>query len=679
MANLVLLKERIKSLMSDLQVPMSSLEITALLKVKGYYNHFQYFLEECDDNDILDMIAIITYRVENLVEKDFKDDIGLIHKSYIDLSENIRKVDSTKSGSSPKTRPPPLVPSTVRFATMKSIRTNLSMIAGFIQDFLSSSTKQDMAKSIIKDQQREQKKLSTRKEQISSMYDDSYRTWFMRDILRGGFHSSSYKGPGFFLWNLLFVQNVEHDNIKEIVDRKITKRRRKLQYMICIYRLRKILKPYRLYNFIIDYWLLSTYIVEKNEKDLMEYCKQHNLYDTFVLIQSRLGDLTRSSLSQDEKDFLYRMILDRDSMHFVHHQMFFTGVYCLVHLVSTMYKGGILVFQQIIGFYIILFSAYASYPVSQLLVLFVKWYTKIDASISLQRWILSVKIIYFLLLLFTCNQYSFSSTKWETYFQHERLNQKIMEIMKKKKMTDVVEKIISGSEKKSDPQKVMEFKKIHSFSTKCDIFAFYGLDGKVFSVQETLDKMMEEKDQKLSVCWKEFLSSLPTDYFFLVRCIRKETLSSPFVIAILYYRPIPYLELPLMREANSSTYTEYIEKQCSRKKRRKQPSSTVASFPSKSRPFNNRLIIPCPSLPEAKNYVYIKSFMQQSSLSETSSILFQIASETKALVSEGHRVYINTHGLDVPWLHIRLEYNGFPKHYQHHKKYYEYMDTVKIV
>jgi len=84
----------------------------------------------------------------------------------------------------------------------------------------------------------------------------------------------------------------------------------------------------------------------------------------------------------------------------------------------------------------------------------------------------------------------------------------------------------------------------------------------------------------------------------------------------------------------------------------------ILSFPNKS--GDCMLIVPIPE-PCCKNFTTIKDFIDNAS--EGHQILFwkKVAQEVKKILKTHDKIYISTHGLGVPYFHLRLDI--YPKYY----------------
>lgn len=87
---------------------------------------------------------------------------------------------------------------------------------------------------------------------------------------------------------------------------------------------------------------------------------------------------------------------------------------------------------------------------------------------------------------------------------------------------------------------------------------------------------------------------------------------------------------------------------------------SLSGAPTPTRPRGTRLVVP-PVPPENKRgnaaapYGDVANYVRKVPESEKIKFWQQVAKEAAAAVRKGHKVYVYTHGRDVPWLHVRLE------------------------
>lgn len=162
--------------------------------------------------------------------------------------------------------------------------------------------------------------------------------------------------------------------------------------------------------------------------------------------------------------------------------------------------------------------------------------------------------------------------------------------------------------------------------------------------------------------FNRFLANSPFKFYFLIMTpFQAEALERSFTIALIKS------ESP-NRYADPRAYSEYF-KQC-------ENSSRVMTFRSKTE--NTLLIAPCKSSKKYDEYQFIGSFFANAPKVDQLALLSEIRKQVDMffISQEGRRnepIFVNTHGLDVPWLHIRLE-TPLPKHYAEQKIFYDRMD-----
>ncbi|MDJ1180632.1 hypothetical protein PJF56_17375 [Roseofilum sp. BLCC_M91] len=89
---------------------------------------------------------------------------------------------------------------------------------------------------------------------------------------------------------------------------------------------------------------------------------------------------------------------------------------------------------------------------------------------------------------------------------------------------------------------------------------------------------------------------------------------------------------------------------------------TVVSFPNLSQ--DARLIVPCAIAPDSV-YVHLASFVRQALGSQQQQLWHTVAREMAAQLQRSPQIpmWLNTAGMGVPWLHIRLD--SRPKYYSY--------------
>ena len=72
------------------------------------------------------------------------------------------------------------------------------------------------------------------------------------------------------------------------------------------------------------------------------------------------------------------------------------------------------------------------------------------------------------------------------------------------------------------------------------------------------------------------------------------------------------------------------------------------------------LIIPIPK--KNKNFTTIKDFIDNSSMNHQKLFWKRVVKEIKKILKDNDKIYVSTHGLGVPYFHLRLDKN--PKYYK---------------
>ena len=72
------------------------------------------------------------------------------------------------------------------------------------------------------------------------------------------------------------------------------------------------------------------------------------------------------------------------------------------------------------------------------------------------------------------------------------------------------------------------------------------------------------------------------------------------------------------------------------------------------------LIIPIPK--KNKNFTTIKDFIDNSSINHQKLFWKRVVLEIKKILKDNDKIYVSTHGLGVPYFHLRLDKN--PKYYK---------------
>lgn len=166
-------------------------------------------------------------------------------------------------------------------------------------------------------------------------------------------------------------------------------------------------------------------------------------------------------------------------------------------------------------------------------------------------------------------------------------------------------------------------------------------------------------------------------FFFMCTPIQANFLNRPFTFFVItdtgiFSQWLKALDgLPTGSHASFERYKEYVEDACN-----PESSSKVMAFRSKQEP-STVLVSPCPNplKPESSQYGFLGDFLRNATMTEKIRYFRKIKLEIQLhLMSikgkRGVPLFMSTHGLDVPWLHMRLE-TPLPKHYNDFKKWYD--------
>lgn len=112
-----------------------------------------------------------------------------------------------------------------------------------------------------------------------------------------------------------------------------------------------------------------------------------------------------------------------------------------------------------------------------------------------------------------------------------------------------------------------------------------------------------------------------------------------------------FIEYDLLNtlQEDSSQFQKYIELS---------KNKYVTSFSNIS--GDSILIIPIPK--KNKNFTTIKDFIDNSSINHQKLFWKRVVKEIKKILKDNEKIYISTHGLGVPYFHLRLDKN--PKYYK---------------
>lgn len=139
----------------------------------------------------------------------------------------------------------------------------------------------------------------------------------------------------------------------------------------------------------------------------------------------------------------------------------------------------------------------------------------------------------------------------------------------------------------------------------------------------------------------DFLKEINYSYSLIFCEFRRDTLYLPFVFKI--------KETTFEQETSYLRYKQYISKDCGN-------THTIIIIS----PSGTNLIVPCPykNLP----FGHIDEFIQNAPLNRIYHLFVTLQEYIYTnYLNQNKNVFVYTHGLDVPWLHIRLE-SPYPKY-----------------
>lgn len=170
-------------------------------------------------------------------------------------------------------------------------------------------------------------------------------------------------------------------------------------------------------------------------------------------------------------------------------------------------------------------------------------------------------------------------------------------------------------------------------------------------------------------------------YYLLMTPFQSNFLSRPFTLVIMKDGSWAAQKAD-KRVASWAKYSEHVLDQCYAKDAAPVATGTaptdkrkslVMTFRSKEE--NTLLVCPCPN--KLQNFSDISKFLSSATSAERKALFRQIQLEALLYFATpegqaGVPLFVNTHGLDIPWLHVRLE-TPLPKHYTELKNWYDKM------
>lgn len=176
----------------------------------------------------------------------------------------------------------------------------------------------------------------------------------------------------------------------------------------------------------------------------------------------------------------------------------------------------------------------------------------------------------------------------------------------------------------------------------------------------TAHEVLHAMAHGLAECLVAFLKTVDMRGYYMLWCAihADPDDSDPFVFALVSTLLLSF------RTASVKRYEKYLD-QCDQDQQVmhiKSPSGTL-------------LLSPCPGgRGNILGYGHIKEFLVRADADAVIAMFTAVATDTLALLRQGNDpVYVNTHGLDVPWLHIRLE-TPLPKHFHDFSATYEQIE-----
>lgn len=154
--------------------------------------------------------------------------------------------------------------------------------------------------------------------------------------------------------------------------------------------------------------------------------------------------------------------------------------------------------------------------------------------------------------------------------------------------------------------------------------------------------------------------------FFLFQCtpFQANYLNRPFTFFLISDTNWWLSRLPVGSHADIKRFAEYTT-QCNK--------GSVMAFSSEKDP-STQLICPCDEGTRSE-FGFLGDFMHNASFSQKLELFRAIQLQlmlhlNSAPGKRGVPMFVSTHGLDVPWLHVRME-TPLPKHYTELKQWYD--------
>lgn len=133
-------------------------------------------------------------------------------------------------------------------------------------------------------------------------------------------------------------------------------------------------------------------------------------------------------------------------------------------------------------------------------------------------------------------------------------------------------------------------------------------------------------------------------FFWELPQVTQKALSLPFECAVTESDELTHIT------ANDSDFASHLNAS----------SEPVVAFRNLG---HDALLVAPRRVSDANCYGHIAAFLREAPHEQQHALFQRIAKETMRLIGSGHRFWISTSGLGVPWLHVRLDTD--PKYYQY--------------
>jgi hypothetical protein len=133
-------------------------------------------------------------------------------------------------------------------------------------------------------------------------------------------------------------------------------------------------------------------------------------------------------------------------------------------------------------------------------------------------------------------------------------------------------------------------------------------------------------------------------FFWEMPAVSHAVLANPFECAVIGSEALAGMR------ADDSDFAEYLIS----------AADSVASFPNLG---GDALLIAPSKISGADCYAHFAAFLRDGPREQQHALFQRLAKKTENLLNAGHRFWISTSGLGVPWVHVRLD--SYPKYYQY--------------